>query len=68
VLTGKAVIKPFVAAFDDYWNNATPATFGATPSAQQARLGLVQIYGATAGAERAPPGSCRDLGPLSAVA
>jgi phosphatidylserine/phosphatidylglycerophosphate/cardiolipin synthase-like enzyme len=40
ILTGKSAVKPFLAAFDDYWNHETPATFGATPSAKWQALGL----------------------------
>ena len=40
ILQGKLAIKPFLIAFDDYWNNETPARFGATRSAQWTDLGL----------------------------
>jgi hypothetical protein len=40
ILTGKSAVKPFLAAFDDYWNHQTPAAFGATHSAQWQSLGL----------------------------
>lgn len=40
VLQGKRAIKPFLMAFDDYWNNETPARFGATRSAKWTDLGF----------------------------
>ena len=40
VLRGKNAVKPFLTAFDDYWNNETPAGFGATSSAKWTDLGL----------------------------
>lgn len=43
VLRGKSALKPFLAAFDDYWNNGTPGTFGTTASAQWTNLGLAGI-------------------------
>jgi phosphatidylserine/phosphatidylglycerophosphate/cardiolipin synthase-like enzyme len=38
ILTGKSALKPFLAAFDDYWNHST--TFGASGSAKWQSLGL----------------------------
>jgi len=43
VLTGKTAVAPFLAAFDNYWNNGTVAGFGATPSVKQTDLLLVGI-------------------------
>lgn len=43
VLRGKSAVKPFRAAFDSYWNNETPAGFGATDSAKWTDLGLTGI-------------------------
>jgi phosphatidylserine/phosphatidylglycerophosphate/cardiolipin synthase-like enzyme len=43
VLRGKSVVKPFLTAFDDYWNNEKPASFGETASANWMDLGLANI-------------------------
>lgn len=43
VLRGKSVVKPFLTAFDDYWNNEKPASFGETASANWTDLGLAKI-------------------------
>jgi phosphatidylserine/phosphatidylglycerophosphate/cardiolipin synthase-like enzyme len=43
ILRGKSAVKPFLAAFDDYWNKETPDSFGATDSAKWTGLGLVGI-------------------------
>ncbi len=43
ILKGKCAIKPFMAAFDNYWNYGSPAGFGATDSAQWTPLGLSGI-------------------------
>jgi hypothetical protein len=43
VLRGKKAIKPFLAAFDAYWDNDDVAGFGKTASAQLADLGLSGI-------------------------
>lgn len=40
ILRGRKAIQPFLKAFDDYWNNDTPAGFGATGSALWTALGL----------------------------
>jgi phosphatidylserine/phosphatidylglycerophosphate/cardiolipin synthase-like enzyme len=40
VVHGKKAIAPFVAAFEDYFQNETPATFGATASAEWQSLQL----------------------------
>lgn len=40
IVRGKNAIKPFVAAFEDYWNNQTPAKFASTASAAWTSLGL----------------------------
>jgi phosphatidylserine/phosphatidylglycerophosphate/cardiolipin synthase-like enzyme len=40
VLYGKNAIKPFAAAFEDYWNNETPGKFANTGSATWTSLGL----------------------------
>jgi len=41
ILQGPSAVKPFLAAFEDYWTKAT--TFGKTASAQWADLGLAGI-------------------------
>ena len=43
ILRGKSIVGPFLAAFDNYWNNETPARFGATDSAKWIDLGLAGI-------------------------
>lgn len=43
ILRGKSAVKPFLTAFDDYWNNETPAGFGKTGSANWMDLGLGKI-------------------------
>ena len=43
VLRGKSVVKLFLTAFDDYWNNEKPASFGETASAKWTDLGLARI-------------------------
>ncbi len=43
VLQGGSAVKPFLAAFDDYWNNETPESFGNTSSAGWNDLGLAGI-------------------------
>jgi len=43
VLNGKSAVAPFLAAFDNYWNNSTVAGFGATPSVKQTDLLLTGI-------------------------
>jgi hypothetical protein len=43
VLTGKSAVAPFLAAFNNYWNNGTVAGFGATPSVKQTDLLLTAI-------------------------
>jgi phosphatidylserine/phosphatidylglycerophosphate/cardiolipin synthase-like enzyme len=43
VLRGKSVVKPFVAAFDDFWANDDAAGFGKTASAEWNDLGLSGI-------------------------
>jgi len=40
ILYGKNAIKPFVTAFEDYWNNETPGKFAKTGSAVWTNLGL----------------------------
>lgn len=40
ILTGKTAVKPFIAAFEQYWENDAPAAFGASPAAQWVDLGL----------------------------
>jgi phosphatidylserine/phosphatidylglycerophosphate/cardiolipin synthase-like enzyme len=42
VLQGARAIKPFLAAFEDYWSR-TPATFGDSDSAKWSDLGLTGI-------------------------
>jgi phosphatidylserine/phosphatidylglycerophosphate/cardiolipin synthase-like enzyme len=43
VLRGKRATRPFLAAFDDYWNHETPGSFGATGSAKWQDLGFSGI-------------------------
>ena len=43
VLQGKSAVKPFLAAFDDFWHNETPASFGKTGSAKWTDLGLGEV-------------------------
>ena len=43
ILQGKSAVKPFLAAFENYWNNGTPVTFGKTDSAKWTNLGLSGI-------------------------
>jgi phosphatidylserine/phosphatidylglycerophosphate/cardiolipin synthase-like enzyme len=40
VLRGESAVKPFLAAFDDYWQNDGAAGFGETASAEWTDLGL----------------------------
>ena len=40
ILRGRNAIKPFLSAFDDYWNNQTAGKFGNTISAAWTSLGL----------------------------
>ena len=40
VLRGESAVKPFLAAFDDYWQNDGVAGFGETASAEWTDLGL----------------------------
>jgi len=47
ILHGKCAVKPFLAAFDDYWANDGSA-FGATTSTQWADLGLAGINASVA--------------------
>lgn len=44
VLRGKKAVKPFLAAFDDYWRHDDPAGFGNTVSAKWTALGLRGIF------------------------
>lgn len=43
VVRGEKAIQPFLQAFNDYWANDTPASFGKTPSAGFTDLGLKDI-------------------------
>lgn len=43
VLRGKSVVKPFLGAFNDYWENDGASGFGKTPSANWIDLGLKGI-------------------------
>ncbi len=40
IFRGKKAVKPFLAAFDDYWQYDKAADFGQTPSAKWTGLGL----------------------------
>jgi len=42
ILQGASAVKPFLAAFEDYWSQV-PATFGDTASAEWSNLGLSGI-------------------------
>lgn len=42
-LRGRSAVDLFLQAFDDYWTNETPATFGRTRSARWQQLGLPGI-------------------------
>jgi hypothetical protein len=43
VVRGASAIRPFAAAFDNYWDHGTPAQFGATDSAAWTPLSLSGI-------------------------
>lgn len=43
ILRGRRAIKPFLAAFDQYWQHDDPADFGQTPPAKLTTLGLSGI-------------------------
>jgi phosphatidylserine/phosphatidylglycerophosphate/cardiolipin synthase-like enzyme len=43
VVRGASAIAPFVAAFDAYWSDDSPASFGGTPAAAWTPLGLTGI-------------------------
>ncbi|UPJ48249.1 phospholipase [Bradyrhizobium sp. 200] len=43
ILTGEPAIKPFLDAFENYWENDKAADFGATASAEWTSLGLDNI-------------------------
>jgi PLD-like domain len=43
VVTGETAIRPFLAAFDRYWESDVVAKFGASPAAEWADLGLQGI-------------------------
>lgn len=43
ILTGESAIKPFIDAFENYWENDDAAGFGATASAEWTSLGLDNI-------------------------
>ena len=43
VLEGKSAVKPFLAAFDNYWNNGNAAGFAKTASVNWTTLGLKGI-------------------------
>lgn len=43
VLEGKSAVKPFLAAFNDYWQNDKPGTFGKTASARLTKFILKGI-------------------------
>ena len=40
ILKGKSAVNIFLAAFENYWANETPSTFGKTASAQWTELGI----------------------------
>ncbi|HJY63054.1 MAG TPA: phospholipase D-like domain-containing protein [Ignavibacteria bacterium] len=43
ILQGKNAVKPYMTAFDDFWNNNTAAKFGKTGSAKWNDLGFENI-------------------------
>jgi phosphatidylserine/phosphatidylglycerophosphate/cardiolipin synthase-like enzyme len=43
VIRGAKAIRPFVSAFDHYWDHGTPPEFGATAAAEWTPLGLTGI-------------------------
>jgi hypothetical protein len=43
IVRGAKAIAPALQAFDNYWNNDTPSTFGATPSAVWQPLGITGV-------------------------
>lgn len=43
ILRGKNAVKPFLAAFDNYWANNRAAGFGQTDSAKWSNLGLARV-------------------------
>ena len=45
IIRGKNAIKPFLTAFDDYWQNNTPSTFGGSASA---KFNLIKLTGINA--------------------
>jgi len=63
ILRGRNAIKPFVAAFDDYWNHQTPGKFANTASAAWTSLG---VDGVTAKAAFSPHSAANSL--LQAIA
>jgi phosphatidylserine/phosphatidylglycerophosphate/cardiolipin synthase-like enzyme len=63
VVRGQDAIQPFAAAFDNYWDHATPHEFGATASAERTPLGLAGIDAQVAFSPHAP-----DNAQLDAVA
>ena len=54
VLRGENAVKPFLAAFDDYWHNDGAAGFGETPSAEWTDLELGGIDARVAFSPHAP--------------
>jgi phosphatidylserine/phosphatidylglycerophosphate/cardiolipin synthase-like enzyme len=54
VLRGENAVKPFLAAFDDYWHNDDAAGFGETPSAEWTDLELGGIDARVAFSPHAP--------------
>jgi len=55
VLQGSSAIKPFAAAFENYWSNDTVAGFAATPSVNWTALGLGGIDAKVAFSPHTPP-------------
>ncbi len=55
VLQGSSAIKPFAAAFANYWSNDTVAGFAATPSVNWTALGLGGIDAKVAFSPHTPP-------------
>src|SRR5262245_20925189 len=43
IVRGRRAIKPFLAAFDQYWQHSDPADFGQTAPAKLTTLGLTSI-------------------------
>ncbi|HSL05125.1 MAG TPA: phospholipase D-like domain-containing protein [Nitrospiraceae bacterium] len=54
ILQGISAVKPFLAAFENYWNNSTPGDFGKTDSTEWTSLGLNGINAKVAFSPHSP--------------